>query len=454
MNQFDLFVVGGGSGGVRAARVAASLGARVGLCESAALGGTCVNVGCVPKKLLYYGSHFAEDFELARAYGWKLQPPQADWGTLIPRKDQAITRLNRIYEDLLKQAQVHLVRGTGQLLDAHTVAVDGERFSAAHILLATGGWPHTPQLPGVELAISSNEVFALPHCPRRVVIAGGGYIAVEFAGIFHGFGAQVHLVHRGTSVLRGFDEDLRSVLSEAMQRKGIDLRYRTEIVALRRRDAEIEVELNDGGRIVADTVLLALGRKPRTATLGLTEAGVRTSEQGGILVDENFRTSAPSIYAVGDVIERVALTPVAIAEGTIVVRRLFAQEERSMSYENIPTAVFSQPTLGTVGLTEEQARARYPQVTVYTQRFRPLKESLREGGEEVFVKLVVDAKSERVLGCHMVGAEAGEIMQGLAVALNCGATKAHFDSTLGIHPTTAEEWVTLRTPRSEPAPQR
>ncbi|MDM8350299.1 glutathione-disulfide reductase [Pseudomonas sp. sp1636] len=446
--DFDLFVIGAGSGGVRAARFAAGYGARVAVAESRYLGGTCVNVGCVPKKLLVYGAHFAEDFEQAQGFGWSLGEATFDWSTLIGNKNREIERLNGIYRNLLLGSGVTLLEGHARLLDEHSVELGGQRYSAKHILIATGGWPHIPQIPGHEHAIGSNEAFFLEQLPKRVLVVGGGYIAVEFASIFHGLGAQTSLLYRGELFLRGFDGAVRQHLQEELSKRGLDLQFNSDIERIDKQpDGSLQATLKDGRVLETDCVFYATGRRPMLDNLGLENTAVELDERGYIKVDEQYQTTAPSILALGDVIGRVQLTPVALAEGMALARRLFKPEEyRPVDYRTIPTAVFSLPNIGTVGLSEEQARAEGYRVEVYESRFRPMKLTLTECQERSLMKLVVDADSDRVLGCHMVGPEAGEIVQGLAVALKAGATKQIFDETIGVHPTAAEEFVTMRAP--------
>ena len=446
--DFDLFVIGAGSGGVRAARFAAGFGARVAVAESRYLGGTCVNVGCVPKKLLVYGAHFAEDFEQARGFGWSLGEAKFDWPTLIANKNREIERLNGIYRNLLVNSGVTLLEGHARLIDAHSVELGGKRYSAKNILIATGGWPFIPDIPGREHAIGSNEAFFLEQLPKRVLVVGGGYIAVEFASIFHGMGAQTSLLYRGELFLRGFDGAVRKHLQEELCKRGVDLQFNSDIQRIdKQADGSLLATLEDGRTLAADCIFYATGRKPMLDNLGLENTGVELDKRGYIQVDEEYRTSEPSILAIGDVIGRVQLTPVALAEGMAVARRLFKPEEyRKVDYQMIPTAVFSLPNIGTVGLSEEQAREAGHQVKIYESRFRPMKLTLTDCQERSLMKLVVDADSDRVLGCHMVGPDAGEIVQGLAVALKAGATKQLFDETIGVHPTAAEEFVTMRTP--------
>lgn len=445
--DFDLFVIGAGSGGVRAARFAAGFGAKVAVVESRYLGGTCVNVGCVPKKLLVYGSHFAEDFEQAKGYGWTVGQTSFDWPTLIANKNQEIERLNGIYRKLLVNSGVTLLEGHGHLADPHTVEVNGQRYSAERILIATGGWPVIPDIPGREHAISSNEAFFLEQLPKRVIVVGGGYIAVEFAGIFNGLGAKTTQLYRKELFLRGFDGTVRTHLRDEMLRAGVDLQFNADIARIDKlADGSLKATLKDGRELEADCVFYATGRRPMLDNLGLENTAVQLDDKGYIQVDELFQTTEPSILALGDVIGRVQLTPVALAEGMAVARRLFKPEQyRPVDYQHIPTAVFSQPPIGTVGLTEEQAREQGHQVSVYESDFKAMKLSLTDSEERTLMKLVVDSQTDQVLGCHMVGPDAGEIVQGLAIALKAGATKQVFDETIGVHPTAAEEFVTMRT---------
>ena len=446
--DFDLFVIGAGSGGVRAARFAAGFGARVAVAESRYLGGTCVNVGCVPKKLLVYSAHYSEDFEQAHGFGWSVDEPRFDWPTLIANKNREIERLNGIYRNLLVNSGVTLLEAHARIKDPHTVEVDGKSYTAAHILVATGGWPQVPDIPGKEHAITSNEAFFLKALPRRVVVVGGGYIAVEFASIFNGMGAQTTQVYRGPLFLRGFDQAVREHLRDELVKKGIDLKFDADVARIdKRADGTLAATLKDGSVIETDCVFYATGRRPMLDNLGLENTGVKLDEKGFIAVDDEYRTSEPSILALGDVIGRVPLTPVALAEGMAVARRLFRPEEyRKVDYKLIPTAVFSLPNIGTVGMTTEEARAAGHKVKLFESRFRPMKLTLTESQEKTLMKLIVDADTDKVLGVHMVGPEAGEIVQGIAIALKAGATKRVFDDTIGIHPTAAEEFVTLRTP--------
>jgi len=450
--DFDLFTIGAGSGGVRASRLAAALGARVAIAEERYLGGTCVNVGCIPKKLLVYASEFADDFEDAGGFGWTVGERRIDWPELIARKDGEIERLNGVYRRLLEAAGARLIEGHGVVVDAHTVAIERHRYTAQTLLIATGGWPRKPAIPGVENAITSNEAFHLESLPRRVLIGGGGYVAVEFAGIFQGLGAEVIQAYRGPLFLRGFDDDLRATLAAEMRKRGIDLRFDATIEAIKRGDGSLlRARLSDGQNAEVDQVMLAIGRMPNTRGIGLEEAGVELDRLGAIRVDPLSRSSVPSIYAIGDCTDRMNLTPVAIAEARAFVETVFRQNPTPMDYRDVPTAVFSQPTLGAVGLTEAEARERFTTIDVYRSTFRPLKHTLSRRDEKTLMKLVVDRATDRVLGCHMIGPDAGEIIQGFAVALRCNATKAQFDATVGIHPTAAEEFVTMREKVIDPA---
>jgi glutathione reductase (NADPH) len=442
--DFDLFVIGAGSGGVRASRVAANLGARVAVAEERYLGGTCVNVGCIPKKLLVYASEFTEAFDDSAGFGWTVGDRHFDWTKLIANKNTEIARLNGIYESLLIKAGVKILRSRARIIDAHTIEIAGERITTRYILVATGGWPTVPKIPGAELAITSNEAFYLERMPQRVIVVGGGYIGLEFAGIFHGLGAEVTVVHRGEIFLRGFDDDLRIALAAEMRKRGITLRFQTTVSRIERRDAGVRVTVSDGAMIEADAIMFATGRAANAHGIGLEEAGVMLDGVGAIVVDRYSRTSVDTIYAIGDVTNRKNLTPVAIAEGRAAAETIFGRRAISVEYDNVPSAVFSQPPIGTVGLTEVEARRRYGEIDIYKSTFRPLKHTMSGRDERSFMKLVVDRKSDRVVGCHMIGTDAGEIVQGLAIALQCGATKAQFDATIAVHPTAAEEFVTMR----------
>jgi len=444
--DYDLFVIGAGSGGVRASRVAASLGARVAVAEESALGGTCVNRGCVPKKLFVNAAHFRDDFEDAAGFGWSLGSHSFDWPTLIANKDREIARLNRIYRELLVDAGVDLIEAHAQVCDAHTLEVAGKSITAAHVLIATGSEPSLPDIPGIELAMTSDQVFHLSELPRRILIVGGGYIAVEFAGIFHGLGVATTQLYRGPLFLRGFDADVRSFLAAEMRARGVDLRFEAEVVSIEKVPGGLRVKLANGSALDADAVLYATGRVPKTRSIGLEQAGVALDEVGAVRVDRLSRSSVPSIWAIGDATNRINLTPVAIHEGVCVARTLFAGVDTQPDHTGVASAVFSQPPIGTVGPTEAAAREIYAEVDVYRSTFRALKHTLTGREERTLMKLIVDRASDRVVAAHMVGADAGEIIQGFAVALKCGATKAQFDATLGIHPTSAEEFVTMRDP--------
>jgi glutathione reductase (NADPH) len=446
--EFDLLVIGAGSGGVRAARFAAGFGARVAVVESRYLGGTCVNVGCVPKKLLVYGAHYAEDFEQAQGYGWTLGAASFDWATLIANKNREIERLNGIYRNLLLNSGVTLLEGHGRIVGEHEVEVNGATYRAKHILIATGGWPQNPDIPGSEHAISSNEAFYLKQLPKRVLVVGGGYIAVEFASVFHGLGAKTSLLYRGDLFLKDFDGAVRHHLKEEMLKRGLDLQFNTDITRIdKHADGSLLATLNDGLSLETDCVFFATGRRPMLDNLGLENVAVQLDERGFIQVDEHYQSSTASILAIGDVIGRVQLTPVALAEGMAVARRLFKPEQyRKVDYQMIATAVFSLPNIATVGLSEEQAREQGYSVSIFESRFRAMKLTLTDCQERTLMKLVVDSHTDKVLGCHMVGPDAGEIIQGLAVAIKAGATKQIFDETIGVHPTAAEEFVTMRTP--------
>ena len=451
--DFDLLVIGAGSGGVRAARMAAKHeGVRVAIAEWQALGGTCVNVGCIPKKLYSYAAHYGESFEDLHGFGWELHAqPTFDWQRLKDNRAAEIARLNGVYLRLLEGAGVQLLRGWARLVDAHTVevrAADGttSRRHARHILVATGSKPQVPDFPGCDLAIVSDDIFDLEPFPKRLLIVGGGYIGCEFASIFNGLGSQVTQLYRGEQVLRGFDDEVRNFVADEMRKNGVDLRVRTDVEKLSRQANCIEVLLKDGQRVEVDAVLYATGREPNVGRLGLADVGVAQDDGGAIKVDDEYRTSVPSIHALGDVIDRLQLTPTALGEAMTLADHLFGSGTREMSYEFVPTAVFTHPNIGTVGATEEQARKKYGAITVYRTDFKPLRHTLSGSEERTLMKLIVEDKTDRVVGLHMVGDDAGEVVQGFAVALKAGATKAVFDSTIGIHPTSAEEFVTMREP--------
>ncbi len=451
--DFDLFVVGGGSGGVRAARMAAQRGVRVALAEAAGtdgLGGTCVNVGCIPKKLYSYAAHYSEAFEESHGFGWEGAAPTLNWATLKARRKKEITRLNGIYLQLLTNTGVQVINGFATLVDANTVAVNGQTHSAQHILIATGGTPHVPNMHGRELVLTSNDMFDLDPFPARLLVVGGGYIACEFASIFNGLGSKVTQLYRGAQVLRGFDDEVRHFIAAEMVKAGVDLHLGASVRALERTAQGFEVKLEDGSTQVVDAVLYATGRVPNVQGLGLEAVGVVQGKEGAVVVNDDYQTNVPSIYALGDVTARIQLTPVALGEAMVLVDHLFGPQaskaKRGMSYQFIPTAVFTHPNIGTVGYTEIEARKKFGNVTIFRSEFKALKHTLSGSTERTLMKLVVQDATDRVVGLHMVGPDAGEIVQGFAVAMKAGATKAVFDSTIGIHPTVAEEFVTMREP--------
>ena len=446
-NSCDLFVIGAGSGGVRAARISAGLGAKVIVAEGLYLGGTCVNVGCVPKKLYVYGSEFGKAFKDAEGFGWTVEGTSFDWPTLRDNKTREIGRLNSIYDRLLEGSGAQVINGMAKLVDAHTVEVNGTRYHAKKILLATGSWPTKPEFPGNELAITSNEIFDLDSFPRRLLVVGGGYIATEFACIFNGLGAQVTQLYRGDLFMRGFDDDIRTFAAEEIKKTGVDLRFNSNIVSLTRVSEGLEAQLTDGSSMVVDTVLCATGRHPNIEGLGLERTAVKLDNRGYVSANEYFQTDEPSIFALGDMTGGPQLTPVAIEQAMAFAQTQFGDTEKVMDYSFIPTAVFCQPNIGTVGLTEEETKARGIDIDVYLSDFKPMKHTLSGRDERTLMKMIVDKSSDRVIGLHMVGPDAGEICQGMAVAMKAGATKADFDSTVGIHPTAAEEFVTMRTAR-------
>ena len=464
--DFDLFVIGGGSGGVRAARMAAQRGAKVALAEAggvhgshgddggltgAGLGGTCVNVGCIPKKLYSYAAHFAESFEESHGFGWEGTAPTLNWETLKTNRAKEISRLNTIYGQLLAGAGVTVILQRAKLVDAHTVEMaDGQRHTADNILIATGGHPSVPHMTGREHVLTSNEMFDLPTFPKRLLVVGGGYIACEFASIFNSLGAQVTQLYRGEQILRGFDDEVRYFIAAEMNKAGVALRLNTGVIAINRTALGLEVSLEGGGTLTVDAILYATGRVPNVLGLELEALGVCQSADGAVVVDENYQTNIPSIYALGDVTARVQLTPVALGEAMVLVDHLFGPQAgkaaRSMSYQFIPTAVFTHPNIGTVGYSEADARKEFGAIAVFKSEFKALKHTLSGSTERTFMKLLVETATDRVVGLHMVGPDAGEIVQGFAVALKAGATKTMFDSTIGIHPTVAEEFVTMREP--------
>ena len=442
--DFDLFVIGGGSAGVRCARIAASHGARVGIAEERFWGGTCVNIGCVPKKFMVMAAEYGINADDAPTFGWEIAKGPHDWPKLIAAKDKEIARLNGIYTRLLDQAGAKIYDARATFIDSHTLDVGGERVTAERIVVATGGHPVRPEIPGAELGIVSDDAFYLPECPKRVAIIGGGYIAVEFAGIFAGLGAETHLIYRQPLPLRGFDQDMRVGLAEALTTNGIVLHCDTTPVSITSDGETKQLALSDLTVLDVDLVFFATGRVANTAGLGLEAAGIKTGPNGEILVDETLTSSVPHVYAIGDVTDRLNLTPVATAEGHALADSLFGNNPRTVSLQNVPTAVFSIPPISTVGLSETEAAAK-GEVKIFITRFTPMRHSITGRPRRTIMKLVVDAASDKVLGAHMLGEDAPEIVQGLAIAIHCGATKADFDRTIGIHPTAAEEFVTLRT---------
>jgi glutathione reductase (NADPH) len=446
--DYDLVVIGGGSGGVRTARMASAMGARVAIIEDLYWGGTCVNVGCVPKKLYYYASHFSESFEDSRGFGWQLGDITFDWELLKSNRRTEISRLNGIYQNILGSAEVEIIDGHGAILDPHTVDIDGQRqLSTKNILIATGAWPFVPEFPGREHVITSNEVFDLPELPKTMVIVGGGYIAIEFAGIFNGLGVETHQIYRGDKLLRHFDQSVREVITEEVARKGVKLSLNVNVESVEK-DAQglLQVKLSNGQQIEAGVVLYATGRTPNFRNLGLENVAVELTEKGIVKVDDFYQSTVPSIYALGDIIHSQELTPVALAEGMVLAKHLFGGGCEPLDYDYIPTAVFSQPNIASVGLTEEKALKTCAELSVFESSFKHMKNTLSGNEARTYMKLLVDKGSDKVVGIHMVGEDAGEIMQGLAVAMKAGVTKAQLDSTIGIHPTAAEEFVTMREP--------
>ena len=443
--DFDLFVIGAGSGGVRTARVAASQGKRVAIAEVSDLGGTCVNVGCVPKKLFVYASQFAEMFHASEGYGWNhTNQATFNWNTLRDNKTAEINRLNAIYQKLLNDSGATIIQGRAKIDAPQRISINGKRYSAEKILIATGGWPYIPDIPGKELAVSSNEMFSLAELAKRAVIVGGGYIAVEFAGILNGLGVETHLIYRGKQLLKSFDSDCCEKVTDGMIKKGVKVTLDTNVSSITKCQQQLNINLNSGSSVIADMVLYATGRQANTDGLGLENTKVTLNDRKAIMVDENYCTNEPSIYAIGDVIDRVQLTPVAIKQAMVLINHLYADDTARLDYTNIPTAVFSQPELATVGLTEAQAKQQYTDIAVYRSDFKPMFETLGQGCDRTFMKMIVNTENDRVIGCHMVGHHAAEIIQGVAIAIKAGATKSHFDSTIGIHPSTAEELVTLK----------
>ena len=444
--DFDLFTIGAGSGGVAASRRAGEYGAKIAICEASRVGGTCVMRGCVPKKLMVYASAYAAHFADAAGFGWELDPPRLDWGRLMAAKADELDRLESIYRRMLRDSNVELIEGHGTIIDPHTVEVAGQRYTAKHILIATGGWPSRPQLPGIEHSITSNEALTLEHLPERLTVVGGGYIGVEFASIYNAAGSKVTMLLRGDNPLRGFDNEIRERLTDELRARGIDIQTEVNVRSIDRLpDGSLSLMLDHVQTHETDQLLYATGRRPATAKLGLETVGVGT-ENGAIVVDAQNRTSVPSIFAIGDVTDKINLTPVAITEGRAFAETTFNANPTPVDRRFIPTAVFSQPPVATVGLSEEAARAQHGEVNIFCTRFRPMKATISGREERITCKLVVDAETDRVLGAHMVGDDAPEIIQGLAIAIKCGATKGDFDATVGIHPSAAEEFVTMRRP--------
>jgi glutathione reductase (NADPH) len=448
--DYDLFIIGAGSGGVRAARIAAGYGAKVAIAEEFRVGGTCVIRGCVPKKLLAYAAHFHEDFEDAAGFGWSIDGAKFSWEALIANKNREIDRLNGIYKRLLSESKVTLIESRAVLVDGHTLDVGGKRITADYILVATGAYPSLPKEPGAEFGITSNEAFHLKVLPRRVVVAGGGYIAVEFAGIFGGLGAKVTQLYRGEQILRGFDDDIRNTLAAEMGKKGIEIRLNTIIKRTDKIANGYRLTLSDGTVLETDLVMYAIGRIPNTGGMGLEAAGVSLGGDGAVMVNEYSQTAVPNIYAVGDCTNRLNLTPVAIREGHAFADTVFGQRPTAVDHHMVASAVFSHPPVGSVGMTEAFARMQFGAVDIYRTSFRPLKHTLSGRDEKTMMKLVVDRATQRVVGVHMVGLDAPEIVQSIAIAVKMGATKQQFDATMAVHPTAAEEFVTLRTPLPEP----
>jgi glutathione reductase (NADPH) len=448
--DYDLIVIGAGSGGVRAGRIAAGFGARVAVIEENRPGGTCVIRGCVPKKLLVYGASIGGDLEDAAGFGWSVDKAVHDWPALITAKDRELDRLESIYRNLLASAGAELVAGRGKIEGPHQVSVNGREISGETILVATGGTPNIPDIPGLrQYAITSTQALDLDNLPDRIIVYGAGYIALEFAGIFNGFGSEVHLVYRGDLPLRGFDDDIRQHMAEALANRGIHIHHGETVTAVRQDKKRLAVELSDSQVILSDQILAATGRVPNTQGLGLETAGVKMTDREAICVDNNSRTNINSIFAVGDVTDRINLTPVAIAEGHAFADTLFGQKPRQANHKNVASAVFSQPPVASVGQTEDEARREHGELDVYESRFKPMKNTLSGRNERTYMKLIVASSSQKIVGIHMVGSDSAEIMQGLAIAVNMGATKEDFDAVIGIHPTAAEEFVTMRTKRQD-----
>lgn len=445
--DYDLLVIGGGSGGIGAARRASEYGAKVAVCEQWQYGGTCVHRGCIPKKLMVYSAEFAESLRLAQAYGHRIEGSSFSWSGLIAAKDKELERLNGFYNQTLDNNQIAKLQGYARMLDAHTVELEGKRYTAERILIAVGARPWTPEFPGGELCVTSRQAFHLEQQPRRVLVVGSGYIGVEFAGIFNGLGSETHLMFRSSKVLPDFDQDIRDTLQEEMAKRGVIFHTGARIKQVKQAGSGLQVETDGGQTLEVDCVMLATGRVPATAGMGLEEIGVKLGKNGAVAVDDQWRTNLENVYAIGDCIDRVQLTPVAIAEGRALAENLYNQNAVAVSYENIPTAVFSIPPVGTVGLSQAQAQQRCSAgVDIYRARFRPMKYTLPDKDTKAMLKLVVDRGNQRVVGCHMVGEPASELIQALAVCVVCGATKTDFDRTIAVHPSTAEEFVLMRRP--------
>lgn len=446
MKEYDLFVIGGGSGGVRAARWSGGLGAKVGICEEYRYGGTCVIRGCVPKKMMVYASKFSHEVERMSAYGWKTEKLSFDWNTLKQNRDAEIDRLSGLYQGMLKKNNVDVYQAHGKILSPHEVQVGEEVVKAKTILIATGGKPWIPETPGAEMSLTSNEIFHLEKLPQSLAIVGGGFIAVEFACIFAGLGVEVHLFVRGETILRGFDLPCREFLQSEIQKKGVIVHAGEAVEEITKEGPQFQLK-SSKSQVTVDQFMYATGRKPQLDNLGLEEVGVKTNNKGAIIVNEDFQTTVDSIYALGDVIDHINLTPVATAQGTILAENLFNKKTQKMNYDFIPSTVFTQPPFASVGLTEEEALKKVEEVDVYQSEFRALKQTVGEGNERTLIRLLVDPKTDAILGAHMVGHEAGEILQGIAIALKANVKKKDFDRTIGIHPTSAEEFVTLRQPK-------
>ena len=442
--EYDLFIIGGGSGGIRAARISSNLGARVALAEESDLGGTCVNVGCVPKKLLFYASHFAEDFNNSNYYGWSFDNKKFNWNKLIKNKNIEIERLNNIYKKMLLDASVDIFSGHASLVDSNTIKIGDKLITSKNILISTGGYPFIPKITGNDHVFTSNEAFFLKSLPKKIIIVGGGYIAVEFASIFNELNVETHLIYRGSLFLRGFDKDLREQLKNEMIKKGINLKFNTEIEKISKKNNNLTIKLTSGESLNASHVMYATGRMPNSTNMNLDQVGVKLDKNNAIKVNKFYQTNISSIYAIGDVCNRHNLTPVALAEGSILANNLFNKKNDTLNYNNIATCIFSQPNVATVGLTEEEAKKKYNDIKVFKSSFTPMKLTLTKSDEKNFIKLIIDKETDLVIGAHLVSDNAGEIIQGIAIAIKSGATKKIFDETIGIHPTIAEEFVSMR----------